>query len=119
MGSDAAEAREGLRVECRVRAGEGWTGTRARVGTGWTATRTEAELGRLGQVSGRWTGTPRATPRGRAAVSAPKRSLRSRRGPRGPEAAQSSYWRGRPAPVTGRRCRRLREGGRLSGVCVH
>lgn len=111
MGSNVAEVREGLSVKCRVQAGKGWTATR------------DGEVSPPGRGQS-WAGTARATPRGRAAVSAPESSRKAAgesRGrspaPRGPQEARSSFWRGQLALVTEQWC--LREGGRLSGVCVH
>lgn len=85
MGSNVAEVSEGLSVKCRVQAGKGWTATR------------DGEVSPPGRGQS-WAGTARATPRGRAAVSAPESSTkaagesRGRRGRAGPR---------RPGAVSG------------------
>lgn len=83
MGSNVAEGSEGLSVKGRVQAGKGWTATR------------DGEVSPPGRGQS-WAGTARATPRGRAAVSAPESSTRKQgaEGPRGPQEARSSFWRG-------------------------
>lgn len=64
MGSNVAEAREGLSVECRVRAGEGWTGTRARVGTGMDSDQDGGRAGPTGAGERALDRNPKSNPQG-------------------------------------------------------